>query len=129
MVMQVGVVTSIRGLVKALDPQTGIERILTVGSPVYQGEMLQTAEASQVLVTMKSGELVNLGRLTSITIDEDVINDKDPKTEMTAKMAALEKAIADGTLEGIDLDDLEAVAAGEEPESANEGGIVIARLG
>ncbi|MBN2866878.1 MAG: retention module-containing protein, partial [Thiotrichales bacterium] len=129
MAIQVGVVTSVTGVVKALDPQTGIERILAVGSPLYQGEVLQTAEASQVLVTMKSGELVTLGRMTALTLDSDVINDKDPKTEMTAKMAALEKAIADGTLEGIDLDDLEAVAAGEEPESANEGGIVIARLG
>ncbi|MBO1928468.1 retention module-containing protein, partial [Thiomicrorhabdus sp. 6S2-11] len=129
MAIQVGTVKSVTGVVKAVDKDTGIERVLTVGSPVYQGESIETTDTSNVLMNMNNGELVTLGRSTTMTLSDDVISSSNTD-EGSVSPETIENMLAQGDidLDALNLDELEATAAGEDG-SANEGGVTIARLG
>ncbi|CAN8140380.1 hypothetical protein THIOSC15_2210015 [uncultured Thiomicrorhabdus sp.] len=129
MAIQVGTVKSVTGVVKAVDKDTGVERVLTVGSPVYQGESIETTDTSNVLMNMNNGELVTLGRSTTMTLSDDVISSSNTD-EGSVSPETIENMLAQGDidLDALNLDELEATAAGEDG-SANEGGVTIARLG
>ncbi|BBP44745.1 hypothetical protein THMIRHAS_01180 [Thiosulfatimonas sediminis] len=130
MAIQVGTVKSITGVVKAIDPETGVERILTAGSPVFQGERIETMNASSLLIDMKNGELVTLGSTTILILNDDVVPANAASDEAAVPKGTLDAMLAAGQLniDNLDLNELEATAAGEEG-SANEGGVTIARLG
>ncbi|CAN8141380.1 Retention module-containing protein [uncultured Thiomicrorhabdus sp.] len=131
MATQVGTVQSVTGAVKAVNENTGEERILTVGSPVYQGESIQTLDTSNVLISMKNGELVTLGRSTTMVMSDDVVSSSPiESSEATVSQETINAMLANGdiNLDALNLDELEETATGEE-SSANEGGVTITRLG
>ncbi|GAB6069199.1 VCBS domain-containing protein [Thiomicrorhabdus hydrogeniphila] len=124
----VGNVSKIEGVVRAINPVTGEVRILEAGSPVYQGEILQTSAKSGVIVDMANGTLLTLGRDTQMRLDDDVSNPSssvDTGTEGAVDVAALQQAVLEGN-----FDALEATAAGEAlvVGSASDGGVTVERI-
>ena len=118
----VGEVTSISGPVTAVNLETGVSRVLTLGSPVYAGEKIVTADSSSLALTMANGEVVTLSRLSELTLTADVIEiiqegDGDSTAEAIAEIDILKKALE------------EAPGAGEEAVgSASDGGVVVDRI-
>ncbi|MBO1928228.1 retention module-containing protein [Thiomicrorhabdus sp. 6S2-11] len=129
---QIGVVQSVIGLVIAQDSVTGASRTLAVGSPVFRGEVIKTMDGATVLVEFIDGEKLSLGRMTEISLTDDVVPSRyseyeEPIVDMTTLDQLL--VASNESLDNLDLNELEATAAGENEGSANEGGVVIARLG
>ncbi|CAN8141601.1 conserved hypothetical protein [uncultured Thiomicrorhabdus sp.] len=129
---QIGVVQSVIGLVIAQDSVTGASRTLAVGSPVFRDEVIKTMDGATVLVEFIDGEKLSLGRMTEISLTDDVVPSRyseyeEPIVDMTTLDQLL--VASNESLDNLDLNELEATAAGENEGSANEGGVVIARLG
>ena len=124
-----GEVSTLQGLVRAVNPETGEARVLEAGSPVFAGEVIETSPAGGVLINMQNGEQLTLGRDTQMRIDGDVADKAsvlDVATEGAVDVAALQQAVLEGN-----FDALEETAAGEEgiPGSASDGGIIVERVG
>ncbi|WP_019557737.1 retention module-containing protein, partial [Thiomicrorhabdus arctica] len=123
-----GEVSTLQGLVRAVNPETGEARILEKGSPVYDGEVIETSLIGGVLIDMQNGTQLTLGRDTQMLIDGDVADNAsvlDAATEGAVDVAALQQAVLEGN-----FDELEATAAGEGviPGSASDGGITVDRI-
>ncbi|WP_319380494.1 hypothetical protein [Thiomicrorhabdus sp.] len=123
----VGEVTSLEGVVQAINPTTGEVRVLGVGSQVFSGEMLQTLDG-KVSVSMMNGDELNLGSNTKMRLDGDVTSVAklmDP-TDAAAGAESIGEAL--GTS---DINELEATAAGDAgaPSSAAGYGYVVDRTG
>ncbi|MDG6778850.1 retention module-containing protein [Thiomicrorhabdus sp. zzn3] len=131
MSMVAGKVTAVSGVVQAVNPSTGEVRLLVTGDQVFQDEMIVTAVTGGVTIDMENGEVLTLGRNTEMTLDEDVVgiaSNTNPTTDAAMDAEALQQAILAGE---IDLEDLEATAAGESnTSSANAGALdSVERLG
>ena len=125
----IGQISSLQGVVKAINTVTGEVRVLEIGDSVFADEALQTSNGGAVMVSMLNGETLTLGRDTYMLLNDDVFgqaNNIDVATEATSAVEALQAAILAGN---IDLDELEETAAGEEsmPGSASEGGVTVER--
>ncbi|MBF6057689.1 MULTISPECIES: hypothetical protein [Thiomicrorhabdus] len=124
----VGEVTSLEGVVQAINPTTGEVRVLGVGSQVFSGEMLQTLDG-KVTVSMANGDELNLGGNTKMRLDGDVTSVAklmDP-TDAAAGTESMSEAL--GTT---DINELDATAAGDAGvagSSAAGYGYVIDRTG
>lgn len=124
----VGQVSKVEGVVKAVNPVTGEERVLQEGSEVFAGEIIQTSGKGGVVIEMNNGTLLTLGRDTQMRLDEDVTSQAsftDSGTEGSVDIEALQQAVLEGNFEA-----LEAAAAGEAllVGSASEGGVFVERL-
>ncbi len=124
-----GEVSTLQGVVRAVNPETGEARVLEKGSPVYAREVIETSPIGGVLINMQDGAQLTLGRDTQMRIDGDVADNAallDAETEGAVDVAALQQAILEGN-----FDALEATAAGEEGtlSSASEGGVAVDRVG
>lgn len=131
MAEQLGVVQSAIGVVLAEDPVSGASRVLSVGSPVYRNEIIKTMDGATVLVEFENGESLSLGRMTEVSLNDDVVPSDDPNIVDSTVDAAMLEAIlnsSENNLDELNLNEIEATAAGEEA-SANQGGVVIERLG
>ncbi|GKT11387.1 MAG: hypothetical protein ISEC1_P0351 [Thiomicrorhabdus sp.] len=124
----VGEVSSLEGIVRAIDPVTQGVRVLGVGDSVFENEILMTSSTGHILINMDNGEILTLGRNSELRLDADIIGSTfvAGQGENVVDVEALQQAILEG-----DINDLEATAAGEAgiPGSASQGGIVIARTG
>lgn len=132
MAEQIGVVQSAIGVVVAKDSISGETRILDVGSPVYRNETIQTMDSATILIEFADGESISLGRMTEVTLTEDILPSGVMHQSETSVDAAMLDAIlnnAEFNLDDADLDAVDATASGDEESSANEGGVVIARIG
>lgn len=119
-----GEVSTLQGVVRTVNPETGEARVLEKGSPIFAGEVIATSPIGGVLINMQNGEQLTLGRDTKMLIDGDVADNAsvlDATTEGAVDVAALQQAVLEGN-----FDALEATAAGEEgiPGSASDGGVV-----
>lgn len=118
-----GEVSTLQGVVRAVNPETGEARVLEQGSPVFTGEVIETSPIGGVLINMQNGEQLTLGRDTQMLIDGDVADNAsvlDAATEGAVDVAALQQAVLEGN-----FDELEETAAGENfiPGSASDGGV------
>ncbi|WP_417585986.1 retention module-containing protein [Nitrincola sp.] len=117
---QVAIIVSVSGDVSAR-AEDGTIRVLSPGDALYAGEVLISADGSQVVLDYDKGELVSLNGPQNLLLTENQITASAPEpveSEITdpsvdSILAALE---GDGDL----LDDLEAPAAGA--EGAPDGG-------
>ncbi len=125
-----GEVSTIQGVVRAVNPETGEARVLEKGSPVNVGEVIETSSIGGVLINMQNGSQLTLGRDTQMLIDGDVADNAsvlDAPTEGAVDVAALQQAVLEGN-----FDALEATAAGDvavAPGSASDGGVTVSRVG
>ena len=99
--------------VKGLD---GITRLVHRGDPVYQGDLVVTGANGRVMIDFLSGKSLELGRDVEVLLDESV-HRADPfaRTDTLGEVEALQTALIEGT---IDINELEATAAGEEAGAA-----------
>ncbi|MDA3808509.1 MAG: retention module-containing protein, partial [Thiomicrorhabdus sp.] len=91
-----GQVSTLHGLVRAINPETGEVRILEQGSPIFVGEVVVTSEAGGIMISMENGEQLTLGRNTQMLIDGDVADKAsaaDAETESAVDIAALQQAV------------------------------------
>lgn len=131
MVEQIGVVQSAIGMVVAVDAISGATRVLNEGSPVYRNESISTMDGATVLIEFTNGESLSLGRMTEIVLTDDVVPSGDQNIiDSTVDVAMLDAILnsSEINLDGVNLNEVDATAAGEE-ESANQGGVVVERLG
>jgi hypothetical protein len=124
-----GEVSTLQGVVRAVNPETGEARVLEKGSPIFAGEVIVTSPIGGVLINMQNGEQLTLGRDTKMLIDGDVAYNAsvlDAATEGAVDVAALQQAVLEGN-----FDALEVTAAGEVaiPGSVSDGGVVVERIG
>ncbi|MDG6774947.1 retention module-containing protein, partial [Thiomicrorhabdus sp. ZW0627] len=115
-----GKVNAVKGIVQAIDSNTGQIRLLSVGDEVFVDDVIVTSSQGGVNITLQNGELLTLGRSMEMLLDEDVVGSQsDAVTENWIGMDALKQAILEGN---IDLEKLEEPAAGEVVSSASDGG-------
>ncbi|MBF6057688.1 hypothetical protein, partial [Thiomicrorhabdus heinhorstiae] len=121
---QVGEITSVEGLVQALNPVTGELRTLNVGDQVFSGEILQTQLGSLTL-GMANGENVSLGNYAELDLN-NLFTSSVPEianinvAEMTPQ----------GALNIEDVNDLDVTNAGEDDlvGSGSATGLIVDRL-
>ncbi|BBP45604.1 hypothetical protein THMIRHAS_09770 [Thiosulfatimonas sediminis] len=132
MVEKVGQVESIIGMVIASDSLTGTTRVLTLGSPVYQDETIQTFDGAVVFIQLEQSNAITLGRMTTLKLSEDVVAAAPIEAnEARTDLKTLEVILAadNSDIAELDLNNLEDTQVGEQQDSANGGGVVIARYG
>ena len=105
----IGHVVHIKGSVEVRTPE-GIVKILNVGDPVHEGDVIITAAGTEVEIEFFSGKMLDIGGSVEVLLDETVFRDQEfDNSEVIAEVATLQQAILDGTL---DISDLEPTAAG-----------------
>ncbi|MGH8120834.1 MAG: retention module-containing protein, partial [Gammaproteobacteria bacterium] len=122
-----GVVKSLTGTVKAIAAD-GTERTLKVGDQVLQGEKILTADASYIVIEFSNGAVIDLGRNMEIALTEETLQEAAAAQAVGAGQAPEQAAEAQATveeiqkalLEGKDITELEATAAG--PAAGGGGG-------
>ena len=109
MQIQAGVVKSIEGKVVAVD-SSGAKRELNVGDVVYLGESIVGQDtSSKIVISANDGkDIVMLGKDTLILDQSVSVSEGFGNEAMMADVEALQQALLNGT----DLQDLEATAAG-----------------
>lgn len=106
---QAGIVKSIEGKVVAVG-SNGIKRELNVGDMVYLGESIVGQDAaSKIVISANNGkDIVMLGKDTLVLDQSVAVNEGFGGEAMMANVEALQQALLNGT----ELQDLEATAAG-----------------
>jgi VCBS repeat-containing protein len=120
----VGEVSSLEGMVRAIEPTTQSVRILEVGDTVFQNELLVTSSPANIMLTLNDGEILTLGRNSELFLDGDVFSEVVSNNEAVANVATLQQFVLEGN-----FDALEDPAAGVEgsPGSAVEEAVEIKR--
>ncbi|GKT11405.1 MAG: hypothetical protein ISEC1_P0369 [Thiomicrorhabdus sp.] len=123
----IGEVSSLEGIVHAINPTTQESRTIEMGDPIFAGETIVTSADGAIFISLDNGETLTLGRHTQMLLDDDVFSTAsiDVGTEaVTNDIAALQQAVLEGNFE-----DLEETAAGDIGAlgAASEGGLQIAR--
>ena len=121
----VGEVSSLEGMVRAINPTTQAVRILEVGDSVFKDEQIVTSSPANIMLVLNNGEVLILGRNSELLLDGDVFNDVISNGEVIADVATLQQFVLEGR-----FDALEEPAAGQggSPESAIEEGVEIKRI-
>nr|MDJ0881055.1 retention module-containing protein [Gammaproteobacteria bacterium] len=92
----------------------GIIRVVNAGDKIYEGDLLSTGVNTDILIEFYNGQRLQVGENAEILLDETVFADLDPfADDRVDQLAELQQLI----VEGLDLSELEATAAGN---SANE---------
>ncbi|MDO5046273.1 retention module-containing protein, partial [Campylobacter sp.] len=115
----VGIVKQISGEVVAKD-EKGSERKLHLGDEIILGDNILVPDAkSKIVITMTDGQEVMLVGEDTLAFDQNFLNSQGISNVFAnnGDLSALQKAI----LEGKDLNDLEATAAGGGTTSSSEG--------
>ena len=120
----IGKVTQLEGTAKAVNPLTGEERLLLVGDTVYAGEVIVTAAGSTILIESIDGSLLTVGEESRFYLSEDLLKEEAEESAI-AEAQLLQRAIAEGN---IDINMLEATAAGESNTSSIDDGITFYSL-
>ncbi|MCF6298829.1 MAG: retention module-containing protein, partial [Thiomicrorhabdus sp.] len=120
----VGEVSSLEGMVRAIEPTTQSVRILEEGDAVFQNELLITSSPANLMLTLNNGEILTLGRNSELFLDGDVFSEVISNNEAVADVATLQQFVLEGN-----FDALEEPAAGVEgsPGSAVEAAVEIER--
>ncbi|MDH3448243.1 MAG: retention module-containing protein, partial [Gammaproteobacteria bacterium] len=88
----------------------GVIRILSIGDQINEGDILTTGVNTEIVLEFHDGRKLQLGENTEILLDESVFASlTDYPDERADQLAELQSLI----VEGIDLAELEATAAGE----------------
>ncbi len=95
----VGKVIIMQGTVKAVSAE-GVERVLTPNSPIYANDLIITESDASASIAFNdpTQPQLNLGRMTEMTIDEDVYNGDtgaDP-ADAAASVQEIQTALAAG---------------------------------
>ncbi len=104
----IGIVVELSGeaQVRSID---GVIRVLSVGDQVHEGDLLSTGTATRIQIEFYDGARLQLGENTELLLDETVFAGLEPYPDNRAdQLAELQSLI----VEGIDLAELEATAAG-----------------
>ena len=120
----VGEVSSLEGMVRAIESTTQSVRILEVGDSVFKDELIVTSSPANIMLVLSNGEVLILGRNSELFLDSDVFNDVISNDEAVADVATLQQFVLEGS-----FDVLEEPAAGVtgSPDSAIEEAIEVAR--
>jgi VCBS repeat-containing protein len=111
-----GKVAILYGTVKAVSPD-GTVRMLKINSPVFADDRIITGDDGSVSIVFSTfpPTQLDLGRLSDVIIDEDIYGPTSPG--VTAEAAAEQKAIQEALMAGDQPIELDATAAGAEPDS------------
>jgi len=111
-----GKVAILYGTVKAVSPD-GTVRMLKINSPVFADDRIVTGDDGSVSIVFNTfpPTQLDLGRLTDVVIDEDIYGPVSPA--VSAEAAAEQKAIQEALMAGDQPIELDATAAGAEPDS------------
>jgi hypothetical protein len=94
----------------------GVIRILAIGDKINEGDVLTTGVGTDIVLELYNGQKLQLGENTEILLDESVFAALNPYPDARAdQLAELQSLI----VEGIDLAELEATAAGPAGESGD----------
>ncbi len=120
----IGEISSLEGMVRAIESTTQTVRILEVGDPVFKNELIVTSSPANVMLVLNNGEVLILGRNSELFLDGDVFEEVVSNSEAVADVATLQQFVLEG-----EFDALEDPAAGVtgSPESAIEEGVEIER--
>jgi T1SS-143 domain-containing protein len=112
----IGVVSQVVGEVFAVAGD-GTRRPLVEGDRVYAGEQLETGAAGAVAVTLTNGEVLTLGRDSSLGLNEQMLAGSDGQTAQPQEQAPATPTDGDLT----DVEQLQAaIEAGVDPTQAGE---------
>ena len=106
----IGFVAYLEGTAETKDAN-GVVKLLSMGDPVHDGDLLITGNSTEIYIDFINGEKLQVSADTEVLLDETVhriVAFGD--SEVAADILALQQAI----LEGVDLSELEATAAGQE---------------
>ena len=94
----------------------GVIRVLSIGDRIYDGDVLTTGLNTHIVLEFYNGQRFQVGESTNMLLDESVfaglIAYPDDRADQLAELQNL-------IVEGIDLAELEATAAGDPASSAN----------
>ncbi|MCP4877993.1 MAG: retention module-containing protein, partial [Gammaproteobacteria bacterium] len=94
----------------------GVIRVLSIGDQINEGDVLTTGISTQIVLEFYDGQKLQLGENTEILLDESVFASLNAYPDDRAdQLAELQSLI----VEGIDLAELEATAAGASGGSSN----------
>lgn len=122
---QAGIVKSIEGKVVAIG-SNGVKRELNVGDLVYLGESVVGQDAaSKIVISANNGkDIVMLGKDTLVLDQSVALNEGFGNEAMMANVEALQQALLNGT----ELQDLEATAAGGGAGAADGDGVSLSQV-
>ena len=119
----IGTVKSVTGVVKAI-AANGSERILSAGDSIAENETIITGDGL-IVAELANGKEMDLGRNSSLVIDQDILgqDDEQPAQDPQSaedEVAALQQALADNP--NLDPSALPATAAGAGAAGAENNG-------
>lgn len=119
---KIGQVNALSGTAVALS-SSGESRILTVGSPVYKGDQIQSGPESALIVSLDNGQTFDMGRNLQLSVDTLLSNAQSAGVETITQPATVDvEAVQQAILEGLDPSELTSTAAGSGAEPSSEGG-------
>ncbi|MFT5664333.1 MAG: hypothetical protein ACI9JR_001729, partial [Gammaproteobacteria bacterium] len=110
----IGIVVKLSGNaeIKSVD---GVIRVVSVNDRIHEGDILTTSQNTSITLEFYNGQRLLVGANAEILLDETVYADQDNfSDDRVDQLAELQQLI----VEGIDLADLEAAAAGTEQAAA-----------
>ncbi|MBU1171584.1 MAG: retention module-containing protein, partial [Proteobacteria bacterium] len=99
---QAGIIQTLSGSVIARTPQ-GQVRELKTGDLVFENELIETSNASHIVISLVNGNIINLDENAKILIDETVIGKVDVYDAIVHDVDVLQNALENGE----DIPDLE----------------------
>ena len=94
----------------------GIIKVLSAGDKIHEGDILTTGVGTEILLEFYNGQQLQVSENSEVLLDESVFADLQPLGDDRAdQLAELQQLI----VEGIDLADLEAAAAGNNQTAAD----------
>ncbi|MDT8310145.1 MAG: retention module-containing protein [Methylophaga sp.] len=118
---KIGQVNALSGTAVALS-SNGESRILTVGSPVYKGEQIQSGPESALVISLDNGQTFDMGRNLQLSVDSLLSDAQSAGVESITQPATVDvEAVQQAILEGLDPSELTSPAAGAGAEPSSEG--------
>ena len=94
----------------------GIIKVLSIGDKIHEGDILTTGIGTEILIEFYNGQQLQVSENAEVLLDESVYADLQPLGDDRAdQLAQLQQLI----VEGVDLADLEAAAAGNSPTATD----------
>lgn len=119
---KIGQVNALSGNAVALS-SSGESRILTVGSPIFAGDQIQSGPESALVISLDNGQTFDMGRNLQLSVDTLLSNAQSASVEAITQPATVDvEAVQQAILEGLDPSTLTSTAAGAGVEPSSEGG-------
>ena len=99
----IGFVADLEGVaqIRGVD---GVVRILSIGDPIFDGDVLSTEPGTEIVLEFFNGHRLALGENTQILLDETVITGLDSFPDLRVdQLSELQSLVA----EGVDEDDID----------------------